>query len=275
MTAHFSARDGARLAYRDEGRGMPVLCLAGLTRPMADFDDLAPHLADLRLIRMDCRGRGESAWTGAASYTPVQEAEDALALLDHLGVARAAVIGTSRGGLIGLVLAATARARILGLCLNDIGPVIERPGLERIAAYVGRRPAARDHAAMALRLAAGNPGFDGVTSSRWQLEAERHYRLGARGLEIRYDPALREAFLAGLAAPAADLWPLFDAAAGLPLAAIRGANSDILSPATLAEMARRRPDMVCATVPDRGHAPFLDETESLAAIRAWLAGIAA
>ena len=78
---HFVAGDGAKIAYRDAGRGLPVLCLAGLTRSMDDFDYLAPHLPDLRLIRMDYRGRGQSDHTGAATYTVPQEAKDALALL--------------------------------------------------------------------------------------------------------------------------------------------------------------------------------------------------
>ena len=108
MTAtFFTAPDGARLAYRDEGTGLPVLCLTGLTRNMADFDFVAPHLADVRLIRMDYRGRGLSDFTGAATYTIMQEAQDALALLDHLSVPQAAILGTSRGGLIGMALAAT------------------------------------------------------------------------------------------------------------------------------------------------------------------------
>jgi pimeloyl-ACP methyl ester carboxylesterase len=97
-----------------------------------------------------------------------------------------------------------------------------------------------------------------------------HYREGPGGLSINYDPRLREAFLAAFDAPPPDLWPLFDALAGLPLALIRGANSDLLSAATAAEMRRRRPDMLFADVPDRGHVPFLDEPEALAVIRAWL-----
>ena len=108
---HFTASDGARLAYRDEGEGLPVLCLAGLTRSSTDFDFLASHLPDVRLIRADYRGRGGSEWTGAATYTVPREAKDALELLDHLGLEQAAVIGTSRGGLIAMVLAATARPR--------------------------------------------------------------------------------------------------------------------------------------------------------------------
>ncbi len=139
---HFILPDGTRLAYADQGEGTAILCLPGLTRTMADFTYAKPYLGG-RIIRMDYRGRGGSSWTGAASYTVLQEAQDALALMDHLGLHHFAVLGTSRGGLIGMLLAHLARDRLLGLCLNDIGPVIERAGLERIAAYVGRNPSAK------------------------------------------------------------------------------------------------------------------------------------
>jgi len=270
MMPHFPAADGTRLAYSDEGQGLPLLCLAGLTRAASDFDDLAPHLPPLRLIRMDYRGRGRSGWSGAATYTIAQEAQDALALLDHLGVAAAAILGTSRGGLIGMVLAATAKPRLLGLCLNDVGPVIEPAGLARIAGYVGRNPAAATHAAVAAAMPRHNPGFDDVPASRWLQLAQRFYEETPGGLVNRYDPALREAFLAGFDAPLPDLWPLFDSLSGLPLAAIHGANSDLMSAATLAGMQRRRPDMIAAEVPGRGHVPFLDEPQSVAGVRRFL-----
>lgn len=266
----FTANDGARLAYADEGAGLPVLCLAGLTRNMGDFDYLAPHLSGVRLIRMDYRGRARSDWTGAATYTVPQEAKDALALLDHLGIARAAVLGTSRGGLVGMLLAAVARDRLLGLCLNDVGPVIEQAGLDRIFDYVGRDPAARTHHALAARLPEAMTGFADVPEGRWLADAQRHYEETPDGLRIRYDPALREAFLAAFQGESPDLWTLWEATAGLPVALIRGANSDLLSPGVAAEMLRRRPDAIVATVPDRAHVPWLDEPESLAAINAWL-----
>ena len=273
MTNFFAAPDGTRLAYRDEGRGVPVLCLSGLTRTMGDFDYLAPHVPSCRLIRMDCRGRGASAWTGAESYTVPFEARDALALLDHLGVEQAAVIGTSRGGLIGMLLAATARDRLLGLCLNDIGPQIEPSGLTRISGYLGRNPVARTHAELAASLPRSSPGFDAVPADRWLAEARLHYTETPDGLRITYDPALRDAFLATLSGPPADAWPLFDACSGLPLALIRGANSDLLSAEAAAEMRRRRPDMLFADVPGRAHIPFLDEPESLQVIHAFLGRI--
>jgi len=266
MVDFFAGPDGARLAYSDEGAGLPVLCLAGLTRTMADFDYLRPHLPPIRLIRMDYRGRGASAWTGAASYTVLQEAQDALALLDHLEVDRAAVLGTSRGGLIGMLLAVLAKDRLVGLCLNDIGPVIERKGLERIFDYVGRNPFVKTHAALAERLPGAMPGFV-VSPERWAQEARLHYTQTPEGLRITYDPALRESFIAGFEGPAVDAWPLFDALAGVPVALIRGANSDLLSMATVAEMQARRPDLIFGQVPDRAHIPFLDEPESLAVVR--------
>ncbi len=269
--AHFNAADGARIHYEREGQGVPLLCLAGLTRNSRDFDYLAPHLDGIDLIRMDYRGRGESDYSGAETYTVPREAADAIALLDHLGIERAAILGTSRGGLIGMFLAAKAKDRLLGLCLNDVGPVIERPGLERIFGYVGHNPRARTYAELAAALPGLMPGFANVPASRWQAEVRHHYIETADGLQIRYDPGLRQAFLAAFDGPEPDLWPLFDALAPLPLALIRGANSDLLGAATAAEMRRRRRDMIFAEVPDRAHIPFLDEPEAVAAVRAFLA----
>jgi pimeloyl-ACP methyl ester carboxylesterase len=268
--SYFTTSDGARLAYRSEGEGLPLLCLPGLTRTMGDFDYLRPHLPPCQLIRMDYRGRGDSQWTGAATYTVPQEAKDAIALLDHLGVAQAAVIGTSRGGLIGMVLAAMAKDRMLGLLMNDVGPVIHRPGLERIFDYVGRNPAAKTHLDLAARLPATMQGFANVPASRWLQEAQLHYVETPQGLRITYDPALRDAFLAAFEGPEVDLWPLFDLLAGLPVALIRGANSDLLSEETAVQMRARRPDMIYAQVQDRAHIPFLDEPEALAAIHAFV-----
>ncbi len=272
-TQHFLAEDGARLAYRDQGEGLPLLCLPGLTRSMADFDYLVPHLPPLRLIRMDYRGRGASDWTGASTYTIEQEGRDVLRLLDHLGVERAAILGTSRGGLIGMVLGAVARHRVMGLILNDVGPEIAREGLHRIFDYVGRNPAGKTHQGFA-ELLSRSPGFAGVPMSRWLEEARKHAIQTPEGLRIPYDPALRDSFIAAFDGPRVDLWPLFDALQGLPLALIRGANSDLLTPGTVAEMRARRPDMGFAEVPDRAHIPFLDEPEAVALIRSFLAGLA-
>jgi len=266
----FTADDGARIAFTDEGQGPVVLALAGLTRTGRDFDYLAPLMPPCRLIRMDYRGRGESAWTGAATYTVVREAADALQLLDHQGVAKAAVLGTSRGGMIGMYLAAVAKDRLTGICLNDIGPVIERKGLERIFDLVGRNPVAKTFAELVEKMPAAMVGYEGVPLRRWMEETERHNIETPAGVKINYDPALREAFIHAFDSGVFETWPLFDACAGLPIALIRGANSDLLAPETVAEMRCRRPDMAFTEVPGRPHIPFLDEPEAVALIREWV-----
>ena len=269
----FQTSDGYRLAYRDEGAGLAVICLSGLTRTMADFDYLIPHLPPLRLIRMDYRGRGASEWSGASSYTIAREGADALELLDHLGLERAALIGTSRGGMIGMHLAEVARHRLSGVCLVDIGPELGGAGLGKVMAYVGRNPVAASHEELALRLPALMLGFENVPHARWLAEARKHYTQTPEGLRITYDPALREIFAQKYhpgTAPLPDQWSGFDALAGLPLALIRGANSDLLTHETTAAMIRRRPDMFHAEVPGRAHVPFLDEIESVAVIRAFV-----
>ena len=269
----FQTHDGVALAYRDEGQGPAVLCLAGLTRNSTDFDYVAPHLSDVRLIRLDYRGRGASAWADPATYTVPVEARDALCLLDHLGIGKAAILGTSRGGLIAMWLAATAKDRLLGVCLNDIGPEVAPEGLEVIRGYVGKNPGVKTFEEAALARARFMAGFQGVPASRWMEEVKKHLVDTGHGLTINYDPDLARIFDAAEpdANPAPpDFWPAFDAMQGLPLACIRGANSDLLAPATFAEMRRRRPDMIAAEVPNRGHVPFLDEPEAVAAIRAWV-----
>ncbi len=271
----FRTSDHLRLWFEDQGEGdagtPPILCLAGLTRNGEDFDHVLPYLVDgHRVIRLDARGRGRSQrapdWR---SYAVPTEARDVVELLDHLGLDRVAILGTSRGGLVGMALALTAKARLAGLCLVDIGPVLEPEGLEAIMGYVGLVPQARSLEEAALALATSMTGFADVPAERWRAEAAHRYREEEGGLALRYDARLRDAVLEAGAAPAVDLWPLFDALDGLPLAAIRGANSDLMSAATLAEMARRRPDMVVAEVPDRGHVPFLDEPEALEALNEW------
>ncbi len=141
----FTSADGLTLHYTDEGKGLPVIALAGLTRNGADFDHVAPHLP-VRLIRPDYRGRGQSDWADPATYTIPQEAADVLALMDHLGLEKAAILGTSRGGLIAMMLAATAKDRLLGVALNDIGPEIAAKGLDVIKDYIGRNPAQKTYA---------------------------------------------------------------------------------------------------------------------------------
>ena len=278
MTERFTTTDGRSLAYDDRGAGPPVLCLPGLTRNMGDFEPVADAFADrARIIRLDPRGRGLSDhdpdWR---NYNLIREGRDALELLDHLGLDRAAIIGTSRGGLLALTLGVGHAERLTGVLFVDIGPQIEPSGLAAIMGYLGKRPPYRDYDDAVEQLpGAMAPAFVNVPDTTWRAFAERCWRETPEGLDIRYDPALRKAVAEASATGALpDLWPLFDRFHEMPTALVRGANSDILTPETAAEMRRRQPDMIFSEVPDRGHVPFLDEPASVAAISAFLERVA-
>lgn len=265
----FTTSDRVSLHYTDEGAGKPVICLSGLTRNSRDFSYMTPHFPDLRLIKMDYRGRGQSDWADPETYTIPREAQDVVELMDHLGLDRAAILGTSRGGLVALGLGAMVRDRLTGVAFNDIGPAVDPAGVEVIKTYIGRNPVWKTHDEAAAARAKVMSGFTGVSESRWREEVEKLYVETDEGLQITYDPRLRDAVLATGAQPEPDLWPFFDALDGLPLACIRGATSDILSRATYDEMCRRRPDMIAVELPDRGHIPFLDEPAAVVALRRW------
>lgn len=273
---HATSADGLRLHYRDtgavEGGGLPVVCLPGLTRTAADFGVLAAHLAAgeprRRVLCLDYRGRGGSDRDPDPShYDAVVEAGDVLAVLAAAGVERAGIVGTSRGGLIALVLAAVAPEMIRGTVLNDVGPVLEPAGLERIRGYVGKLPRPRDWAeAVALIQGYAGTQFTGLSDADWMHFARTTFAEADDGPVGRYDPALtlalRDLDLSALPA----LWGEFDALAGAPMLVVRGENSDLLSEATAAEMARRHPDCALFTVPGQGHAPLLHDAATLARV---------
>lgn len=266
----FRTSDGLQLHYTDEGNGKPILCLPGLTRTTADFDYVTPHLKGYRLIKLDYRGRGKSDWDPDwKNYNLLVEARDVIELLDHIGLEKVAILGTSRGGLIAMGLAFGAKDRLTGVALNDIGPVIEPEGLSFIMGYLGKPPRAKNHGEAAHALEKSMTGFKKVPFARWVAEAIKLFKKVEVGLDITYDPKLRDAVELQGAQPAPDLWPYFDALEGLTLAALRGETSDLFSAATLAEMQRRRPDMIAATVVGRGHVPFLDEPEAVATLQTW------
>ena len=274
----FTTPDGLGLAWQEEGEGVPLLCLPGLTRNGSDFNDLAAALAGShRLIRLTLRGRGASDrdpdWK---NYNVAIEAQDVVAFLDHLALPQATIVGTSRGGLIAMVLAVTAKHRLAGVLLNDIGPELAPEGLANIFTYLGLPPRVRsfDEAARALRARMGDR-FPGLSEARWRVLAERWFDAGPDGPVLNYDPRIRDALEAQSAQPAGDLWPLFDALSGVPVAVVRGANSDLLTAETVAGMRARRPDLIVAEVPNRGHVPFLDEPESLEALAALVARVPA
>lgn len=274
MTQRFTTSDGLSLAYTDTGAGRPLLCLPGLTRNAADFEDLAAALGGrYRLIALTSRGRHGSDFDPEwKNYNVAIEGRDAVEFLDHLGLDKVTIVGTSRGGLIAMLLAATVKQRLAAVLLNDIGPEIAPAGLERIMGYVGIAPKGRTYAEVAAALRATSAAeFPDVPLERWELSARRWFLETPEGMALNYDPKLRDAALSGSVEPAPDMWPLFDALEGIPAAVLRGANSDLLSRETVAGMRARRPDLIVTEVPNRGHVPFLDEPESLGALDALLA----
>ncbi len=273
-----TTEDGLNLYARDypnDSAPFTVLCLHGLTRNSADFEDLAQVLSRrYRVLVMDQRGRGRSDNDPTpANYHLGTYVADTLAMLDALEVSDAALIGTSMGGLMSMVMGSTAPQRFRGMVLNDIGPVVEAAGLERIRGYVGRGGSVTDwDEAVAQVRANSAAAFPNLTDTEWLDFARRLYRERAPGrLEPAYDPAIAEPINADTtAAVPGDLWELFDTLADMPMLVLRGELSDILSAETVADMARRKPGLQYVEIPDRGHAPLLSEAPAVRAIESFL-----
>ncbi len=274
----FDSHDRLRLfsrVYAAPAADAPVvLCLHGLMRNSRDFDDLAAHLAArYRVIVPDVRGRGLSARDpNFNNYQITVYVEDVLTLLAGLGAPRVRVIGTSMGGLVAMLLAVAQPGVVTGIVLNDVGPEVDPLGLERIRGYVGKAAPVRSWAeAIAQVRSTYGVAWPGLTDERWVKIVRLSYRENAQGVpEIDADPNIAEP-LRDTRAAAPDLWPLWGALARVRMLAIRGAQSDILSTATLERMQRSKPDLKVLTVANRGHAPMLDEPECLAAIDEFLA----
>jgi len=270
--------DGLTLSariYPGDPTALPVLCLPGLTRNGRDFADLAAAIAPRHpVICPDLRGRGESQWAAdPATYTPAQYVADILVLLAARGIDRFVAIGTSLGGLMTMMLAATQPGRIAGAVLNDVGPEIDPAGLARIRGYVGQPARFADWDAAAQALAATQAvAFPRFGAQDWLTFAQRSMRQTDDGaIVFDYDPAIAQPFSSDDgASPAPDLWPLFAALRPAPLLVVRGALSDILSGQTAAAMVAQHPAAELVTVPAVGHAPTLDEPLARAAIMALL-----
>ncbi|WP_395687317.1 alpha/beta fold hydrolase [Aestuariivirga sp.] len=273
-----TAADGTRLYARDyacaDGGLTPVVCLPGLTRNARDFEAIAPRLAlSRRVVAVDFRGRGKSGWADPATYRPDQEVADTLAVLDHLGIPRFAIIGTSRGGIAAMVMATCALPRMAGVAFNDIGPRIETQGLLRIRSYLGADPSFATWQEAVAALKRANPGFPGLSDADWQGFARRLYSDRGGVIKADYDPRLGQAFPGTAEIEAGkfpETWRLLDLMAELPCLVLRGEHSDVLSDETVAGMQTRHRRLSAVTVAQRGHVPFLDEPESLAAITRWL-----
>ncbi|MEP2101699.1 MAG: alpha/beta hydrolase [Parasphingorhabdus sp.] len=255
-----------------ESDGPPLLLMHGLTRNSADFEGLAARLTGkYRLIIPDQRGRGRSDYDpDPANYIPATYVIDMMALMDSLQLDQIGLIGTSMGGLMAMMMAAMESQRFKTLILNDVGPVVEQDGLDRIQSYVGALPPfeswqeAADH----CHKVHGDT-MVGYDDQDWLGFAQRTCQRQPDGsVKFAYDPAIAQG-LSGNQQTAVppDLWPMWDSLAAIPTLIIHGALSDIIFPATIAEMQSRHPGPISAVeIADRGHAPMLDEPDALTAI---------
>jgi pimeloyl-ACP methyl ester carboxylesterase len=268
-----SAPDGLMLHVREYGprntQLLPVVCLPGLSRTASDFEAPAYALssdtkAQRRVLAIDYRGRGLSEYDrDPANYTVSVELADLLAVLIARDVGPAIFIGTSRGGILAMLLSAARPTAIAGVVLNDIGPVIETKGLMRIKGYVGKMPQPRtfeEGADILKRLF--DAQFPKLTDAIWLAAAKRAWREDKNGLLPTYDVKLSKALrTVDPERPPPSLWAQFDGLVRVPVMVIRGANSDILSPATVSAMRARRRNLEVIEVPDQGHAPLLIEPD--------------
>jgi len=267
------SNDGLRLHYRDyagDASRPPILCIPGLTRNARDFEAVAARLkGDWRVICVDLRGRGESAYAkDPMTYVPLTYLQDLEALIAELKLDRFVLFGTSLGGIMTMLLAMGGAKRIAAALLNDIGPVLEPRGLDHIRSYVGRPQNWPTwlHAARAISEAQSDRYPDWKIDD-WLIYAKRLCKLTQSGrIVFDYDMRIAEPFKLPGGESGFDLWPAFRALRDTPTVLLRGAISDLLSAGTAERMKSEHPNLEVVTVPRVGHAPALDEAESQAAI---------
>jgi len=261
-----------RVTYYEWGDGANpcvVVCVHGLTRNGRDFDNLAAALAPrFRLVCPDVPGRGLSQWlTHQQDYSYPIYLSDMAALIARTGAQTVDWVGTSMGGLIGMMLAAQPGNPIRRLVVNDIGPFVPRAALERLALYVGKAPrfAMLDGLERYLRVVMAPYGA--LTDQQWRHLAEHSSRRDGDGFVMSYDPAIAHAF----ASPLQDvtLWPMWDAIR-CPTLVLRGTESDLLLRATAEEMKRRGPRAQLVEFAGIGHAPALMADDQIAVVGASL-----
>src|ERR1041384_8213172 len=276
-----SASDGLRLhvrLYGERGRGLPIVCLPGLTRNGSDFDEIATALTrdatqPRLVITIDSRGRGRSEFDrNPENYSFQVELADVLAAITALEIGPAIFLGTSRGGILTMLLGAARPAAVAGAILNDIGPVIDVKGLVRIKGYAGKLPTPRSYeegADILRRL--GDAQFPGLPPESWLRQAKQTWRHENGAMVLAYDTAIAKTLeTIGVESAPPAIWAQFDSLARVPLMVVHGANSDILSAATLDAMRERRLDIDVLDVPNQGHAPLLAEPDVIARIAAFV-----
>ena len=292
----YRSEDGLQLYYREYGAGeQTVICLPGLTRNSKDFQDMAPHLAaDFRVICPDLRGRGQSArdpnWK---NYNVGVYAQDVRQLMEAAQLDQAIFLGTSLGGLVSMILAYQSPEKLKAVILNDLGPEVDPSGYQRILASAGKQSAEVKSWAEAIAQCKEKYGvaFPEMPAEFWDDFARKSYRKGADGMpELDIDPKIGDAIrftaragkilgvlnklklLREVRGVPIDPWVAFRAIS-MPCLVIRGEDSDILSEEIIDRMQAVKPDLQRATIPERGHAPVLNEPASLAAIDGFLAGL--
>ncbi len=269
-----TSQDGLRLYWRDypgDAARTPLLCLPGLTRNSRDFSGIAQrYLGSRRILCPDYRGRGRSDYDpNPANYRPETYLNDLRHILAAAGVHRVVVLGTSMGGLLAMGMGVMLPRLLAGVMLNDVGPDVHPSGLGRIITYIGRDHPMPDWPSAAAFLRQVFPGLAHRDDATMLGVAHGTYRPGEDGL-LHYDWDVR------LAEPLVrnqvpDLWPYFRSLAAVPVLALRGQTSDILTAETFNRMGREKPDLIRVEVPGVGHTPCLDEPESVAALDGFLA----
>jgi pimeloyl-ACP methyl ester carboxylesterase len=284
--------DGLNLHAREYGKEygagdnkLPIVCLAGLTRNSIDFHTLAMRCANQgrRVIALDSRGRGKSDYDPDwQHYNLAVELNDTLTVLAALNVTKAIFIGTSRGGMMTMLLASFKPQMIAGAVLNDIGPVLEVEGLRRIQNYVGQMavPSSYDEAIKILKFIS-NGQFSGLSEEEWQYfvrttwaeeniatsisaTARPSLREESKKLKVRYDLSIAQSIQTiDLTKQIPDMWAQFEALIHVPVLSIRGENSDLFSVATQHEMTCRHPACSTYTVAGQAHAPLLADEPTL------------
>lgn len=269
-----SASGFHRIAYSAWGDPNPdraVICVHGLSRNRHDFDSLAEALAEngCYVVCPDIVGRGDSDWlTDPAGYGYPLYMTDMVAMIAHLGVAKVDWVGTSMGGLIGMMLAAQPKTPLRRLVMNDIGPFIPKSGAERIKTYLGKDPVFANFAAAEAYLRKTLAPFGSLSKSQWRKLTEDSIAARDGGFRLKYDPAIAEPFKEARSEDV-DLWPLWNAVT-CPVMALRGKETDLLPADTAQEMTRRGPQAKLVEFAGCGHAPALMDQEQIGVVRDWL-----
>jgi pimeloyl-ACP methyl ester carboxylesterase len=279
---YYQSSDGLNLYYREYGTdesACPLLCLSGLTRSSLDFHDFAERYSKTRKVyTLDYRGRGKSVYdTNYKNYNPQVYLGDIYAFLTAKNIERALFVGTSLGGILTIAMAGFAKKFIAGAILNDVGPEVDKSGGDRILDYVGkdtRFATLEEAAAEQKRLYAG--AYPDNSDEDWLSQTETTFILDteANNYRFNYDLALGKALREQFASDEQiDLWPFFKELGDLPILALRGALSDVLSAEVFARMQEEDPDMESVTLENRGHVPLLNEPEALTKLDEFIARV--